>query len=52
MKKGYISIYLMLVAEIGGYLGMILGVSLLDLEVVMKLLFSMLKDQKTRFGFH
>ena len=42
----------MLVAEIGGYLGMILGVSLLDLEVVMKLLFSMLKDQKTRFGFH
>ena len=40
-----------LVAEVGGFLGMILGFSLLDLEVVLKLLLAKLQDWKTRFVF-
>ena len=31
-------------AEVGGYLGMVLGVSLMDLEVVVKILISSLKN--------
>ena len=42
---------LRLVAEVGGFLGMILGVSLLDLEVLIKLLLSVSQDKKQRCQF-
>ena len=40
-----------IVAEVGGFLGMILGVSILDLELVIKSVLSMLQDQKNKSGF-
>ena len=46
-----IKYFLLLVAEIGGFLGMILGVSILDLEVVIKIVLSMLQDPKRKLGF-
>ena len=36
--------FVLLVAEIGGFLGMILGISLLDLEVPVKLLLAKIKE--------
>ena len=47
-----IKYFLLLVAEIGGFLGMILGFSLLDLEVVIRLLLSKFQDRKARLIFH
>ena len=41
-----------LVAEVGGFLGMILGVSILDLEVVIKFVLSMSQDQKIRVSLN
>ena len=41
-----------LVAEIGGFLGMILGFSLLDLEFVIRILMSMFQDRKAKLIFH
>ena len=35
---------LFIVAEVGGYLGMVLGVSLMDLEIVAKILTSSLNN--------
>ena len=32
------------VAEVGGYLGMVLGVSLMDLEIIAKIFMSSLKN--------
>ena len=43
-----ITLYFLLVADVGGFLGMILGFSLLDLEVVIRLLLSKLQDRKRR----
>ena len=43
--------FLLLVAEAGGFLGMILGFSLLDLEVVLRLLLSNLHSIKSRLTF-
>ena len=44
--------FFVLVAEIGGFLGMILGISLLDLEVPMKLLLEKMKGLKRESKCH
>ena len=40
---------IILVGEVGGYLGMILGVSFLDAEIVIKILLSMFYQSKRFF---
>ena len=42
------SFLLFIVAEVGGYLGMVLGVSLMDLEIVAKILISSLNNINLR----